>query len=114
VHVDSIVTAPIQFHAVVFAIAASLIAPLGGFFASGMKRAHGIKDFDSLIPGHGGITDRVDCQIVMCLFTYVYYRTFIAPYNFTVVSILNYLNDLSIEDQRVVYETLQRKLAGAK
>lgn len=40
---------------------ASLIAPFGGFFASGVKRAFRIKDFGDTIPGHGGITDRFDC-----------------------------------------------------
>jgi phosphatidate cytidylyltransferase len=44
---------------------ASFIAPFGGFFASGFKRALKIKDFADIIPGHGGITDRMDCQILM-------------------------------------------------
>lgn len=45
----------------VFMLFASLIAPFGGFFASGLKRALQIKDFSNLIPGHGGVTDRLDC-----------------------------------------------------
>jgi phosphatidate cytidylyltransferase len=43
---------------------ASLVAPFGGFFASGFKRAFNIKDFGDSIPGHGGMTDRMDCQYV--------------------------------------------------
>ena len=35
----------------------------GGFFASGFKRAFKLKDFGDTIPGHGGITDRFDCQV---------------------------------------------------
>uniref|UniRef100_A0A7S2U212 phosphatidate cytidylyltransferase n=1 Tax=Lotharella oceanica TaxID=641309 RepID=A0A7S2U212_9EUKA len=55
----------------------SLVAPFGGFFASAIKRAYDIKDFDALIPGHGGIMDRMDCQFIMIMFTGVYYHTFI-------------------------------------
>ena len=44
--------APIQFHALVMVCFASLIAPFGGFFASGVKRAFKIKDFADFIPGH--------------------------------------------------------------
>jgi len=61
-----------QLHAVVLAVMASLIAPFGGFFASGFKRAFKIKDFDQVIPGHGGILDRMDCQIVMGSLVYMY------------------------------------------
>ena len=39
---------------------------LGGFFASGFKRAFELKDFGDTIPGHGGITDRFDCQVGGC------------------------------------------------
>ncbi len=35
----------------------------GGFFASGFKRAFHMKDFGDTIPGHGGVTDRFDCQV---------------------------------------------------
>jgi len=74
----SITMAPMQIHGVVFATFASLIAPFGGFFASGLKRTFKIKDFGHSIPGHGGMTDRMDCQFIMGFFAYIYFHTFIA------------------------------------
>ena len=68
---------PLQLHSVVIGLFASLIAPFGGFFASGFKRAYHKKDFGTLIPGHGGVMDRVDCQLVMGLFAYIYYTTWV-------------------------------------
>ncbi|KAI8368879.1 putative phosphatidate cytidylyltransferase [Choanephora cucurbitarum] len=68
----------IRFHAVMMALFASLIGPFGGFFASAVKRASGLKDFDEFIPGHGGLSDRVDCQLFMAMFTFTYYHSFIA------------------------------------
>jgi phosphatidate cytidylyltransferase len=59
-------------HGLILAIYASLAAPFGGFFASALKRAKGVKDFDQWIPGHGGMTDRMDCHLLMGLFTLVY------------------------------------------
>jgi hypothetical protein len=50
----------------------------GGFFASGFKRAFKMKDFGDTIPGHGGVTDRFDCQMIMAMFAYLYYWTFVA------------------------------------
>lgn len=68
---------PIQIHALSLGLFASLVAPFGGFLASAIKRAYGIKDFDSIIPGHGGLMDRLDCQFMMALFTWVHYNTFV-------------------------------------
>jgi len=40
--------------------AASVLGPLGDLFKSALKRELGIKDFGSVIPGHGGVVDRFD------------------------------------------------------
>ncbi|XP_024544214.1 phosphatidate cytidylyltransferase 1 [Selaginella moellendorffii] len=79
---------PLQIHALVFGLFASSIAPFGGFFASGFKRAFKIKDFGDSIPGHGGMTDRMDCQMVMAVFSYIYLQSFISSHNYTVESFL--------------------------
>lgn len=72
VGLEKIHTSPLQLHSVILSCFAGFIAPFGGFFASGFKRAFKIKDFGDSIPGHGGVTDRMDCQILMGLFVYVY------------------------------------------
>lgn len=41
----------------------SIISQLGDLLASGIKRNHNIKDYGTLIPGHGGIMDRFDSVI---------------------------------------------------
>lgn len=70
----------IYIHSLVISAFASLIAPFGGFLASGFKRAFKIKDFSEVIPGHGGFADRMDCQFIMGLFTYLYVNNFIKVY----------------------------------
>ncbi|KAF7722396.1 hypothetical protein EC973_003172 [Apophysomyces ossiformis] len=67
-------TIMISKHAFILALYASLVAPIGGLFASAIKRANKIKDFADCFPGHGGMTDRMDCQLLMGLFTCVYYQ----------------------------------------
>lgn len=88
---------PFQIHALVLSIFASTIGPFGGFFASGFKRAFKIKDFGDTIPGHGGLMDRFDCQIIMATFTNVYISTFIrSP---SPIKLFNQLLAFKQEDQ---------------
>jgi len=103
--------APIQFHIMVFATFASLIAPFGGFFASGLKRTFKIKDFGDSIPGHGGMTDRMDCQFTMGLFSYMYYQSFIAVYKTSVGNVIELaIIGLTPEEQIEVVKGLGKYL----
>lgn len=62
------------------------MSPFGGFYASAIKRTYNLKDFDSVIPGHGGVMDRMDCQFITALFTTVYYNTFIRYVQLTITA----------------------------
>jgi len=98
---------PFQFHALVYAIFAGLVAPFGGFLASGIKRAYNKKDFDTVIPGHGGLMDRADCQFLMSFFNQVYFLTFIQPAGST-GSILSQIALLSLAQQEEIVKGIQK------
>ena len=89
-----------QIHAMIFGLFASSLAPFGGFFASGFKRAFKIKDFGDTIPGHGGVTDRFDCQIMMVMFTFVYLSIVVFPMKQSIGSLWNQIVLLPTEDQQ--------------
>ena len=62
-------------YAVVCALG-SIVAMIGDLAASAIKRQHDIKDYSTLIPGHGGILDRFDSVIfvapVISLFLFIF------------------------------------------
>lgn len=49
----------------------SIIGQFGDFAASSIKRFAEIKDFSNLIPGHGGLLDRIDSLIFIAPFAYI-------------------------------------------
>lgn len=49
----------------------SIIGQIGDIGASSIKRYCGVKDFSDLIPGHGGMLDRIDSVIFIAPFAYI-------------------------------------------
>lgn len=49
----------------------AIIAILGDLFFSFIKRSYNIKDYSNLIPGHGGLLDRIDGMIFVMIFAYL-------------------------------------------
>ena len=63
-------------HAVILGFVGSIIGQLGDLCESAIKRASGVKDSGVILPGHGGLLDRLDCLIFIVPFVY-YYRLFV-------------------------------------
>jgi phosphatidate cytidylyltransferase len=51
----------------VLGFALAVAAQAGDFFESGLKRRFSAKDAGSIIPGHGGVMDRLDGFIFACV-----------------------------------------------
>ena len=56
----------------VMALCGALISVLGDLCFSAIKRKCGVKDFGSLMPGHGGILDRFDSVIFVVPYVYIF------------------------------------------
>ncbi|MBN1382725.1 MAG: phosphatidate cytidylyltransferase [Deltaproteobacteria bacterium] len=60
-------------HAVILGFIGSILGQLGDLCESLIKRASGVKDSGSVLPGHGGILDRLDSLLFVAPFVYYYY-----------------------------------------
>ncbi len=61
-------------HGLPLAVVASVLGQLGDLGESLLKRSTGVKDSGGIVPGHGGILDRVDALIVASVLLYLYTR----------------------------------------
>jgi len=59
-------------HAIVLAIVAGGLGQAGDLGESMIKRSFNVKDSGGIVPGHGGILDRVDALMVTGSFLYIY------------------------------------------
>lgn len=55
------------------AVVLSLIGQIGDFSASCIKRYVDIKDYSNLLPGHGGMLDRIDSVLFIAPFAYMFF-----------------------------------------
>jgi len=59
-------------HGLLLGVLVATVAPFGDLAKSMVKRQMGVKDFSNLIPGHGGVFDRIDSLLFVAPVIYYY------------------------------------------
>ena len=66
----------LDLYGIIFSLLISLVSQFGDLFISYLKRKAKIKDTGKILPGHGGILDRVDGIIIAIPFSYFLIKIF--------------------------------------
>jgi phosphatidate cytidylyltransferase len=59
-------------HCIAIGVLGGVVSQFGDIAASAIKRKLGIKDYGTLIPGHGGLLDRVDSLLFTAPLVFIY------------------------------------------
>ncbi len=61
-------------HFAILGLLCGVISQIGDWSASAVKRAAGIKDYGNIMPGHGGVLDRLDSILFVAPVVYFYIK----------------------------------------
>jgi phosphatidate cytidylyltransferase len=67
------------WHCVAMAALANLAGQIGDLLESAYKRSAGVKDSGTLLPGHGGMLDRIDALILAAPVVWYYFDLILRP-----------------------------------
>jgi len=65
-------------HLLVMAVLGNIAGQMGDLLESAYKRSAGVKDSGGLLPGHGGMLDRIDA-LILCIPVLWYYLVWVNP-----------------------------------
>ena len=71
VFLDKLLVNFIEYNFLIFTILISFVCQFGDLFVSFLKRKIKIKNTSNMLPGHGGILDRIDGLIFVLIFSFI-------------------------------------------